>query len=124
MVVTHWINMQYNASTTDPAKLGAGNKTLHNPVSGLGVLEGSTGDLRIGLPLQSIHDGTEWQHMPVRLNVFIEAPENNIIEIIEKHKILQSLVKNEWIFIFSLDEQGIVKSKLKYQTGFVVENPV
>ena len=58
MVVTHWINMQYHASTVDNQRYGSGNKLLHNVVGGhLGVFEGNGGDLRIGLPIQSLHDG-------------------------------------------------------------------
>jgi uncharacterized protein len=65
MVVTHWINMQYHASVTDNLKYGSGNKVLHNVVGGnLGVFEGNGGDLRIGLPLQSVHDGERWVHEP------------------------------------------------------------
>jgi len=32
MLVTHWINWQYHASTCDPVRLGSGNKLLHNVV--------------------------------------------------------------------------------------------
>ena len=48
MLVTHWINWQYHASTCDPQHLGSGNKLLHNVVGGdIGVFEGNGGDLRI-----------------------------------------------------------------------------
>ena len=74
MVVAHWINFQYYASTVDNARYGSGNKVLHNIVGGhLGVFEGNGGDLRIGLSLQSLHDGERWVHTPLRLAVFIEA---------------------------------------------------
>jgi len=66
MVVTLWINFQYYASTVDNLRYGSGNKVLHNVVGGhLGVFEGNGGDLRIGLPLQSIHDGDKWRHDPL-----------------------------------------------------------
>lgn len=65
MVVTHWINLQYFMSVTDNLHYGSGNKVLHNVVGGhLGVFEGNGGDLRIGLPLQSVHDGERWVHEP------------------------------------------------------------
>jgi uncharacterized protein YbcC (UPF0753/DUF2309 family) len=52
MVVTHWINMQYHASTVDNRRYGSGNNVLHNEVARrLGVFEGNCGDLLIGLPL-------------------------------------------------------------------------
>jgi uncharacterized protein YbcC (UPF0753/DUF2309 family) len=82
MVVTHWINMQYNASVIDNERYGSGNKVLHNVVGGnLGVFEGNGGDLRIGLPLQSLHDGERWMHDPLRLSVYIDAPAEAIAEI-------------------------------------------
>ncbi|HET9133603.1 MAG TPA: DUF2309 domain-containing protein [Gemmatimonadales bacterium] len=104
MVVTHWINMQYHASTVDPVRYGSGNKVLHNVVGGrLGVMEGAGGDLRIGLALQSVHDGETWRHEPLRLSVFIEAPAEAIDGIIARHEMLQQLVGNEWLFLHRID---------------------
>jgi uncharacterized protein YbcC (UPF0753/DUF2309 family) len=58
MVVASWINLQYYGSSVDPAAFGSGDKTLHNVVGAtIGVLEGNGGDLRVGLPWQSVHDG-------------------------------------------------------------------
>jgi len=115
MVVTNWINLQYYASTVDPIKAGAGNKVLHNVVGGFGVLEGFSGDLKVGLPIQSIHDGKEYQHLPQRLNVMIAAPLSAINEILEKHEHIKQLVENEWIFLFAIDEDG--KVRYKYDTN-------
>lgn len=109
MVVTSWINLQYYASTVDNHKLGAGNKTLHNVIGGLGVIEGSSDDLRIGLPFQSIHDGKEFQHLPYRLNVIIDAPQKAVVNIIKKHNHLSELFDNQWISLMLLDKQGQIK---------------
>lgn len=108
MVVTTWINLQYYASVVDNVKLGSGNKTLHNVVGGMGVLEGFTGDLRTGLPLQSVHDGDTYQHEPLRLNVFIEAPVDEMSKILSRHQSVKELVDNEWIFLFAINEDGKV----------------
>ena len=106
MVVTHWINMQYYASVVDNVKYGSGNKVLHNVVGGrLGVFEGNGGDLRIGLPMQSLHDGSNWQHTPLRLSVFIEAPQNAIDSIIAKHAVVKQLVHNQWLHLFQINTQ-------------------
>jgi uncharacterized protein YbcC (UPF0753/DUF2309 family) len=110
MVVAHWINMQYYASTVDNEKLGAGNKLLHNVVGGrIGVFEGNGGDLRIGLSKQALHDGDKWMHTPIRLNVFIEAPNQAIESIISKHQLVQDLVNNEWIHLFSICQEKVYK---------------
>lgn len=105
LLVAHWINLQYYASTVDNPRYGSGNKALHNVVGGhLGVFEGNTGDLRIGLPLQSLHDGTRWVHTPLRLSVFLEAPRAAIDAILAKHEVVRQLVENEWISLFQLDQ--------------------
>lgn len=106
MVVTSWINLQYYASTTDNYHFGAGNKTLHNVTAGIGVLEGSGGDLRIGLPLQSVHNGKKWEHLPQRLNVIIEAPIPAINNILAKHETIKQLCDNSWIMLHVLNEFG------------------
>lgn len=103
MLVTHWINWQYHASTCEPQRYGSGNKVLHNVVGGkLGVFEGNGGDLRIGLSKQSLHDGDNWIHEPLRLTVVITAPNQVIGEIIAKHPLLQNLLHNGWLHLWSL----------------------
>ena len=104
MVVTHWINMQYHASTVDNQRYGSGNKVLHNVVGGrLGVFEGNGGDLRIGLPMQSLHDGQTLRHTPLRLSVFIEAPRAGLHAVIARHETVRDLVENHWLHLFRLD---------------------
>jgi uncharacterized protein YbcC (UPF0753/DUF2309 family) len=101
MLVTHWINLQYYASTVDPLRFGSGNKVLHNVACGrIGVFEGNTGDLRIGLSRQSVHDGERWMHTPLRLSVFIDAPRELIDIIIARHPTVRRLVEHEWLYLF------------------------
>jgi uncharacterized protein YbcC (UPF0753/DUF2309 family) len=112
MVVTHWINMQYHASSVDPRRYGAGNKVLHNVVGGrIGVFEGNGGDLRIGLPWQSVHDGERFMHTPRRLSVFIEAPQAMIEAVIGKHALVRQLVDNGWLHLFRIDPDTGAVSK-------------
>ena len=108
MIVTHWINMQYFASTVDNKRYGSGNKTLHNVVDGrIGVFEGNGGDLRIGLPWQSLHDGERWLHTPLRLTVIIEAPRDAIDGVIARHETVRQLVHNRWLYLMRLDGDQI-----------------
>jgi uncharacterized protein YbcC (UPF0753/DUF2309 family) len=103
MLVANWINMQYYASTVDNRLYGSGNKVLHNVVGGrLGVFEGNGGDLRIGLPLQSLHDGRALRHTPLRLSVLIEAPQSAIDAILRKHEVVRNLVRNGWLHLFQI----------------------
>lgn len=106
MVVASWINLQYYGSTVNNRAFGSGNKVLHNVVGQLGVLEGNAGDLKVGLPWQSVHDGTRFVHEPLRLNVFIEAPEAEINGIIGKHEGVRNIVDNGWVHLFSLADEG------------------
>jgi hypothetical protein len=111
MVVTSWINLQYYGSTVDNKNYGSGNKTLHNVTAGLGVLEGYSGDLRVGLPMQSIHDGEQFQHEPLKLNVVIEAPIEAMNGILEKHQTVRDLCDNGWLHLLAMDETGRVSHR-------------
>ncbi len=107
LVVTHWINMQYNASVTDNHKFGSGNKVLHNIVGGnLGVFEGNGGDLRFGLPVQSVHNGHQWMHQPLRLSVYLAAPQAKIAEIISRHQDIAHLVDNDWLYVYQWETEN------------------
>ncbi len=106
MIVASWINLQYYGSTVDNRVFGSGNKTLHNIVGTLGVLEGNAGDLRVGLPWQSVHDGKRYVHEPIRLHVLIEAPLDAVNAVIAKHDNVRQLLDNGWIFLFVIDEHG------------------
>jgi uncharacterized protein YbcC (UPF0753/DUF2309 family) len=107
MVVTNWINLQYYASVTDNLKYGSGNKLLHNVVGGhIGVFEGNSGDLRGGLAIQSVHDGQQWRHQPLRLSVYIAAPREEIARIVSQHPHIADLVNNQWLFLFQVDESA------------------
>ena len=120
MLVTNWINMQYYASTVDNATYGSGNKVLHNVVGGrLGVFEGNGGDLRIGLPLQSLQDGKRLFHTPLRLSVFIEAPQPAIAAILAKHQVVKELVNNTWLHLFQVEP--VRSSIFRYSRGVWLE---
>jgi uncharacterized protein YbcC (UPF0753/DUF2309 family) len=107
MLVTHWINMQYNTSVCDNERYGSGNKVLHNVVGGnIGVFEGNGGDLRIGLPLQSLHDGKRWMHDPLRLSVYIDAPAEAIADIASRHEVVSQLLDNDWLYLFRIDDDA------------------
>ncbi|GCL62766.1 YbcC family protein [Pseudaquabacterium pictum] len=110
MLVTHWINWQYHASTCDPVRLGSGNKLLHNVVGGhIGVFEGNGGDLRIGLSQQSLHDGTQWVHEPLRLTVVIDAPAAAIERVIARHAPVRQLVDNGWLHLWRWDGNALLR---------------
>ncbi len=110
MVVATWINLQYYGSAVDNRVFGSGNKVLHNVVGSLGVLEGNSGDLRSGLPWQSVHDGERLVHDPLRLSVVLAAPEEAINQVISRHQEVRQLVDNGWIHLFAMrDDTNVIR---------------
>lgn len=110
LVVGHWINMQYYASTVDNKHLGSGSKTIHNVVGQFGIYSGNGGDLQTGLPWQCVHDGNEFRHDPVRLLAVIEAPRDAVMSIIKKHSLLDQLVRNRWLNLAVIEDGQFFRS--------------
>ena len=106
VVVASWISLQYFGSTVAPEVFGGGNKLLHNVTGGIGVVEGNGGLLRAGLPWQSVHNGRNYVHEPLRLSVCIEAPRNAISDVLHRHANVRALFDNGWLHLFALDEEG------------------
>ena len=106
MVVASWINLQYYGSTVNNRLFGSGNKVLHNLVGTFGVWQGNGGDLQAGLPLQSLHDGTQWVHEPLRLSVFIQADPTVLRDLLARHQDVRELVANGWVNLFAMDASG------------------
>lgn len=109
VVVASWINLQYYASRVDPERYGAGNKMLHNVVGGIGVVEGNGGDLKAGLPWQSIHDGERFMHEPRRLAVYIEAPPEKIGAVLAAQPAVRQLFDHGWLHLWSIDGNRCLK---------------
>jgi len=108
MVVAQWINCQYYFSTVAPEMFGAGTKTIHNVVGGVGVLAGHGGDLQLGLPLQSITDGESFGHEPMRLLTVVQAPLPRIDMVVERNPLLQQLFENDWVALAARECPGHV----------------
>ena len=106
VVVASWINLQYYGSTVNNELFGSGNKVLHNVVGTFGIWEGNAGDLRTGLPMQSLHDGEKWVHEPLRLQVFVEAPQARIDEVLAAHPQVRQLVENQWIHLIAMEGEA------------------
>jgi hypothetical protein len=97
MIVAQWINAQYAASALAPDRFGSGPKPLHNVVGTTGVIAGYGGDLRIGLPWQSVGHGSDLVHDPVRLQVFVQAPFARLNHLIDTAEVVRELVEKGWI---------------------------
>lgn len=99
LVVAQWISHQYYFSTLNPDTLGAGTKTIHNAIGGIGVLAGHSGDLRRGLPRHSVAVavGDTLLHEPLRLSVIIQAPLEQIGDTVSRNQVVRDPFDNNWI---------------------------
>ena len=99
LVVGQWISAQYYFSSVDPDQFGAGDKTLHNPVGGIGVVLGEGGDLQVGLPAQAVGVGARRMHEPLRLLAVVQAPLDRTEAIIQRNQVLRELIGGRWITV-------------------------
>ena len=116
MVVTQWINNHYYFSTVDNNRFGGGSKITHNVTGKFGVVQGNGGDLKMGLPLQSVKKtDTEMNHQPLRLSVVIHAPLERVNTILLNNPHLRELLDNEWIYLMVKDanDKNIMKTYAK-----------
>jgi hypothetical protein len=104
MVVTQWINNHYYFSTVDNEVFGGGSKITHNITGKFAVVQGNGGDIKMGLPLQSVMESdVEMYHQPLRLSVAIQAPLARVSDILLRNVHLKSLLDNEWIYLMVMD---------------------
>lgn len=118
LVVAQWINMEHYFSTVDNEVYGSGSKVYHNVVSRVGVMSGVSSDLRIGLPAQTVFNGAEPYHEPMRLLTVIEAPRARIRAIILKHPLLERLFDLEWVSLVALDPDDAKLYQYEVMTGW------
>jgi len=116
VVVASWISLQYYGSSVAPDAFGGGNKLIHNVVGGIGVVQGNGGKLRPGLPWQTVHDGAQLAHEPLRLSVLVEAPRAAITGVLARHDGVRALFDNGWLHLFVLEEGRIAA---RYRPGLV-----
>ncbi|MXO62707.1 DUF2309 family protein [Altererythrobacter oceanensis] len=106
MVVAQWINCQYLFSTVDNERYGSGDKVTHNVIGGIGVVQGNGGDLKVGLPRQSLFDdeGAPF-HVPQRLLTVVLAPLDRVKTVVEQNDILARLFGNGWVQLVVVDPE-------------------
>ncbi|MFD2100511.1 DUF2309 domain-containing protein [Flagellimonas iocasae] len=110
MVVTQWINNHYYFATVDNEKFGAGTKTTHNITGQFGAVQGNGGDLKTGLPWESLYESEDnAYHTPLRLTVVIQTPKERVNIILSRNEKLLSLLENEWIHLIIMDPEEKVE---------------
>jgi uncharacterized protein YbcC (UPF0753/DUF2309 family) len=106
LVVGQWINMEHYFSTVDNERFGSGSKVYHNVAGRFGVMTGNLSDLRTGLPAQTVLDGGQPYHQPMRLITVIEAPFEHALKAVEGVVAVKRLVRNGWIRLLVIDPQA------------------
>jgi uncharacterized protein YbcC (UPF0753/DUF2309 family) len=92
------ISLEYYFSTVDNDNYGSGSKITHNVVGQFAVMDGTTSDLRTGLPRQMIEI-----HEAMRLQVMVEAKIDLVTEIYQRQPPLQELVGRGWLLLSAKD---------------------
>lgn len=103
--VVRGISLDYYFSAVDSGitgVLGAGTKALHNVVGLVGVMQGARGDIKSGLPAQGVIP----LHEPMRVQVIVEAPPARVGAIVERHKVLDDVFKNQWAHLIAWDPEA------------------
>ncbi|MEZ6060994.1 MAG: DUF2309 domain-containing protein [Planctomycetaceae bacterium] len=94
------INLQFYFSTVDNVRYGAGSKLPHNLASLLGVMEGSSSDLRTGVYAQV----TEI-HEPLRLLFVIETTTQAMLSIMDRNAVIGRLCRGGWVQLAVIDAE-------------------
>lgn len=94
------ISLEYYFSTVDNERYGSGTKLPHN-ISGLvGVMNGYQGDLRTGLPVQTVEI-----HEPVRILFVVESTPDRVLATIRENPELSQFLFNQWIRMATMDPE-------------------
>lgn len=95
------INLTYLFSYIDSAGWGSGTKLPHNVTALLGVMDGFSSDLRLGLPLQGVEI-----HEPVRLLLVVESTPAAMQSIMNANPVVGRILKNGWMQLAVLDPRS------------------
>lgn len=108
------INLEYYFSTVNNERYGCGSKTPHNVAGLFGVLEGTGGDLRTGLPRQMIEI-----HEAMRLQLAVEASEEILTAIYKRQPPLRELIGQGWLLLSAIHPDTGAISWFDPRRGFV-----
>lgn len=92
------INLEYYFSTVNNEYYGCGSKIPHNITGSFGVMEGTSSDLRTGLPRQMIEI-----HEAMRLQIVVEAKTSVLAAICARQDGLRELIAGSWVYLNAID---------------------
>lgn len=91
------INMEYYFSGSNEQRLGCGTKVAHNAVGLFGVLDGTSGDLRTGLPRQMVEI-----HEAMRLLMVVEAEPALVDAVLARQPAVREWFAGGWLQLAAL----------------------
>jgi len=94
------INLEYYFSCVDYKNYGSGSKLPHNIVSLLGVMEGTSSDLRTGLYQQMVEI-----HEPLRILFLIETTPEAMLSIMQRNEGIARLCRGGWSHLAVIDAE-------------------
>ena len=112
------ISLEYYFSASNDEGYGCGSKVTHNVTGMLGVLEGTSSDLRTGLPRQMVEI-----HEAMRLLVVVEQTTELLTAIYQRQPAVAELVGGAWVQLAALDPETRALSPFECGTGWVPWQP-
>lgn len=108
------ISLEYYFSTVNNERYGCGTKVMHNVSGLLGVMDGTSSDLRTGLPRQMIEI-----HEAMRLLIVVEHKLDVLTAIYQRQPPLQELIGNGWVQLAAKDPDSTAIHRFVPGTGWV-----
>jgi uncharacterized protein len=108
------INLEYYFSTVNNDRYGSGSKITHNVTGLFAVMDGTSSDLKTGLPKQMIEI-----HEAMRLQVLVEAKVEVLTKIYQRQPALQELVGLGWLLLSAKDPDSEEISVFDPTQGFI-----
>jgi uncharacterized protein YbcC (UPF0753/DUF2309 family) len=108
------INLEYYFSTVNNERFGCGSKVPHNVTGFFGVMEGTSSDLRTGLPQQMVEI-----HEAMRLQLLVEAKTSILERIYADQESLRELIAGDWLHLSTKDPDSGEIFIFEHETGFV-----
>jgi uncharacterized protein YbcC (UPF0753/DUF2309 family) len=113
--VSAGINLEYYFSTVNNERFGCGTKLPHNLTGFFGIMDGTSSDLRTGLPQQMAEI-----HEAMRLQLLVEAKTQVLEQIYEQQDSLRELIANGWLHLSVKDPDSSDIYVFERGTGFVL----
>jgi uncharacterized protein len=109
------INLEYYFSTVNNERFGCGTKVPHNITGFFGIMDGTSSDLRTGLPQQMVEI-----HEAMRLQLLVEAKTQVLEQIYERQESLRELIAGGWLHLSVKDPDSSDIYAFERGTGFVL----